>query len=209
MAQIITSAEARQFIPKLTSGEDALLTALIDAVDAAFAFWLGYPEQTTTGSATITPTVYTEFLDGPDAVHADLLRLGRWPLTAVTTIHDDPERVYGATTLVAATDYELDGRHGLVILTTSSVQGAWSTSYRAIKAVYTAGHAIATMPTDIKLAARLAVSHYFRLRHQAGHSSISQQGGSTSIRPETLPDSVRELLKPWRMGVAAAGLAVG
>ncbi len=189
---LITAAEAREAIPSLTgTGEDTLLATLITAVGAAFARYLRYPEASAGAEATLESTSYTLYLDGPGGRD---LTVPVWPLTAVSTIEDDPELTYdGSTYLVPATDYAIaDGRRGLVRLDVDSTWGHWSTANEAVKIVCTAGWS--TVPAGIKAAAKLAVRHLWDLRARQGRQSVSQGDTTTAYRREDLVSGAVELL---------------
>ena len=201
MAAIITAAEARQYVPKLTgTTEDLVILELIDHVDSMFARHLGGPRATATADPTISSTSYTLFYDHPHPDHRDVLNLGIFPVSSITTIHSDVDREYGADTLIAASDYTTDPVLGLVILNTDSVQGTFDFGFRAIRAVFVAGHA--TVPEDIKAAAKIMLKHIYNLRFRGGVSNVNTAGITATLREELMPPHVKEMLRPYRNKMA-------
>lgn len=194
---LITVAEAKLHIPRqeaASTAEDPNLETMISRVGRIFGRWCGYPPASAGGASTMESTSYTLYLDGPGG---QTLRLPIWPVSAFTSIYDDPDRDYNADDLVASSDYDTDGEQGLVILKPSAAHGAWSRSYRAIKATITAGYT--TVPDDVKLAACLMVRHLWDLKHTQGRQSVNQGEQTAQLREETLPAAVRELLGPYRL----------
>mgnify|MGYP001562733235 CR=1 FL=1 len=193
---LATAAQAKLYIPELTSAgtaEDANLDTVIARVGGIFARWCGYPPASLGVVPTMESASRTLYLDGPGGRD---LRLPTWPLTAITSIYDSPDRDYGSEDLVAAGDYTLvDGDHGLVVLDVDAAHGAWTTGRMAIKATVTAG--FSTVPVDLVHLACLATKAAWDLRRNQGKSSLSQQGVSVGLRDE-------ELLSP----VVRAGLAI-
>ena len=196
---LCTASEVRAIMPQLTgTSQDSILDTMITRADTQMARWCLFPAATPGGVPTMEDTTYTRYFDG-NGEGGVTLRLGIPPLVSVTTIHDDPDtRTYGAASLVAASDYDLDLELGQAILTSTSTHGAWSSrSYRSIKAVYVAGWV--TVPEELKGLCAELVAHWWRLRKERGKNSVSQQGTSLSLIPETLPDRVKEGLAPYRL----------
>jgi len=192
---IITVAEAKQYLPGLnasSSAEDTVIGVLVDAASTWIARYCGYPGKT----PTVEDISYTRYLtpDDPEDLLLDVL-----PVVSITTIHDDPDRGYGAAHLVDSANYALlDGDAGLVV-TTETGTHSWSVgSKRAVKAVFTAGYA--TIPDDMKLACRMIVRASYDLRKRSGVVSETAAGGTqATFRDEDVPQGVRRLLKPFML----------
>lgn len=201
---LITAAEARAAgIASLggSSDQDTLLDTLIDRADHALATWLGYPDQHSgSDGPTLESVTYTLYLDGPDADAPDRLTLPVRAVSSITTIHSDPQRDYGSDTLIASTDYDLDGTEGVLYLRPDA-SSSWDTARRAIKVVCVAGWADTEAPPAVKQAAALLVRHWFDLgKERMSMSSVSQGDVSTSYRRETIPAVVAQLVEPYRVG---------
>jgi len=67
-----------------------------------------------------------------------ILRLKQYPVASITSLHDDPDRVYGADTLIAATDYVLDDEKAGIV----KLDGiAFEEGLKNVKVVYVGGFA--------------------------------------------------------------------
>ena len=110
----------------------------------------------------------------------------QWPIRAATSIHEDVNRSYGASTLLTVDDdYIVHKAKGQITRVYSSGSGArnWQQGHRAIQVVYTAGYEdTASIPDSIKYAALRAMALVWRevQRKQQGLSSVSDDRGSLS-----------------------------
>ena len=201
---LITAAEARDYIRGLSgTAEDALLDKLIARCGVLFATHCGFPAASAGAAASLEQTTYTRYHDGPggNTLHLDVL-----PVLSVTSVHDSPDRTYGSSDLIAAADYEVHGNDGLVVLKTTGSTSGFSTAYRAIKAIYSAGYS--TIPDDIKHVACLQVRWWYEGRAIVGMRSVSQTGGSVSVGASLargaggglqLLQEAKEVLRPYRL----------
>lgn len=206
---LITTTEAKQQIPGLTgSGDDALLTELISVAGGVIGTYLGYPPSSVGATPTAESTSYTRYYDGPGGRE---LVVDVYPLTAVASIYDDPNRDYTSSYLVASSDYTIiDSEIGLIDLSSSSTHGAWSTRRRAIKVTFTAGYT--TVPDWLQHAARLTVRWLWDLRQLQGKQGVSVPGGgSITVSPGyngtfrnagILPQEAIDILMPHRLSRA-------
>ena len=193
---LITAAEARLFIPALTgTGSDTELDRLIASADAVLARWCGWPPAAAGGAATFEDVTYTDYLDGPSLTVPTALQLPVFPVQSVTSIAKDDQGDWSYSDTIAAGDYTLDGRTGLVYLNPDASEG-WTSGVRAMKVVYVAG--FATIPDDIKEACALLVAHWWGLRKNRGKQNASANGQNAGFRPETLPHNVVQLIAQYR-----------
>lgn len=217
MAAIITAAQARRWIPGLTgTSEDAILNDLIDSADSALAEYCNFPycqgeSPPDSQGKTLLKEGYQFFLEG-DILNPLVLRLPVWPLSGDTpTVHMDPSREYGASTLlVDGTDFEVLNVHSsgsqfaaLLIKPKSSI-GAWSTAFRSCRVQIQGGYSTLgigydDLPKDIQVACGLLVAHWYQLRHTSGLTNVSQAGGSAGLVSGAIPDNVKEIMKPYRL----------
>jgi hypothetical protein len=193
---LITAAEAKDLVPGLTgTGQDTRLETYISRAGALMAAWCGFPPASAGVDPTLEDTTYTEFYDGEGGL---TLRLDIYPVLSVTSIYDDPDRDYGATTLVSSSDYDIDGRKGLVHLKPDAAHGAWSDGeLRAIKATFVAG--FSTIPDSLKHACAQEVKRMMTGRATQGQASASTSGKSVSYRDPGLLSETREILAPLRL----------
>lgn len=116
---------------------------VIDAVTEAILDWTGRAIIHNPGLGTVT----TEFHDGE--VDWDSIFTREFPISSVTSLHDDVDRVYGASTLLTENThflvYDDEGRiqlidsSGISILTKRE-QGFFNPGFKNIKLVYVAGY---------------------------------------------------------------------
>lgn len=92
------------------------------------------------------------------------LFLSQWPAITVTTVHEDSDRAYGATSLlVEGTDYIVDTTAGKLIRISGASPTTWTTGFEAIKVVWTAGYSNQdAVPPDLKRIAREFFAMQFR-----------------------------------------------
>lgn len=124
----LTSLATLKAFKNITASEhDAELLRLIPAVDAFIERYCNRPLE----SATIT-----EYHSG--RAGQAMLKLRRYPVTSITSLHDDVDRGYGTGTLLAASDYVLtDPPAGLVELDGTT----FDEGLNNIKIVYVTGYA--------------------------------------------------------------------
>lgn len=198
---ILTAAQAREYLPGITgTDQDSRIETLIARAEAAIARRLHFPPASAGGARSLESATYTHYVGRSPAVlreSATTLRLPVHPVTAITTIHDDTDWSYGASSLVASSDYVLDGEAGVVTLTPTADHGGWSTEQGAVRVVYVAGWT--SDPGDIVQGVALLVQHWWRLRKDGGRQSVSEGGVSDSLRDETIPDVVAQLVDPYQL----------
>jgi hypothetical protein len=188
---VITAAAARLQIPGLTgTAEDTKIETLIDVADAmiAAAVCAAMPDN---GAPTLASATYT--LIEPEVVVSEdgYTLLVRVPnITAVTSLHVSASRVWDASTLRDSAGYVLDVRTSMIEIDPS--YPPLPLTRRSVRAVVTAGWA--TLPDDLAHAVAVLTRHLFDLRHGQGRTSVSEAGISTSLRPETMPDAVRQMI---------------
>lgn len=173
-----------------TAPLDSLIPTLISGVSAAFELHLGRPLEATSR---------TETFDADPTVRRFFLRAA--PVSAVASVKYDPDRVFGADTLIDSDSYAVDEDLGIVILD-GYVLGSFSP--RAVQVVYTGGlgadqAALEAAFPELVHAADLQVAHLAKQRHALGATSISAGGGSTAFVGgyDLLPEvrSILELLR--------------
>ena len=197
---LVTAATVKGYIPELSgSGADAIITSIISRVETQFSQFLGFP-RADSNVYTLDSTTYTLYLDGPMFSDAEVLVLPVKPVTAITSIHSDVERVYGSSSLIAASEYELDVVNGRVILKPNQATQVFDNSFRAIKVVCTAGFTSA--PADLEHAICYQSALVFRGRSNIGQTSISQRQASVRLKRMMIEDEVKEILFNYRTSQA-------
>ena len=196
---IATAANVRDYIRALTgTGEDTLLNSLILRFDRVGSSFCGFP--TASNLSTFENNTYTHYFDGDGS---DRLQLRVVPANTITSVHVDVNREYGSDSLVASSDYELFTDEGLLLLKTDSDQGSFSTGYRSIKVVYTAG--FTAIPDAIVHACGIQVNHWYMNRDTIGKSKITQNTSTIDVAPLSLLPEVKQALSPYRLGGQIGG----
>lgn len=138
------------------------------------------------------------------------LYTGQWPIISITTIHESIGQppVYDATTLLAASSYELLKPRGLVRRLAGYGAGYWASGNRAVQIVYSAGYqktdglpaAAAPVPDDLQQACMFVAASIAKEsdRKQWGVSSSSDALGNVTHFMGYLPPSMREMLSHYR-----------
>jgi hypothetical protein len=131
-----------------------------------------------------TDGTYTEYQDGcelPD------IYVNEWPITTVTSIYDDPLRVFDSVTLLDSTTYTFYSNEGRISLLSDSY--VFSVGKMNIKIDYRAGYT--TIPADLQLIASEVVGKkYKNIKDKRwGYLNVSSAGeGFTIMVNDFLPD---------------------
>lgn len=183
---LISLTEAKSYLKITGSGEDAILTDFVDSISKAVATYC---------RRKLVKATFTEYYNGGGIGR---INLKNYPIVSITTIHDDSNRTYDATTLVDSDDYYFDADKGFVELYDG---GIFTDSVQNVKIVYLAGYVAGTdMPYDIELACKIWLSKvYHQYSKQSIHvSSESLRERSVSYRQEDIPIEVKRLLERYR-----------
>lgn len=135
----------------------------------------------------------TEYYNGEGQ---NVLFLNQYPVTAISSIHDDTDRVFGSDTLLDSDDYIFisgspDSEAGILRLD----GGAFCKGFANIKVVYTAGYS--TIPADLEEAAIIKVGADLMLNKYIFNAPVID--GDAFIKdPGAMKKRVEELLRPYR-----------
>lgn len=139
---------------------DNLLNDLIGRISTAFESFCGRP---------FISASYTEYYDGDGS---NMLFVDKYPLTSIDSINDDTSWSWGASTLIAATNYRIaDERY--VILDTTLSKGNQN-----VKIVYTGGYS--TIPADLKQACIEESGR--KLKHRVDYDEIAKTLSDGSVQ---------------------------
>jgi len=160
---------------------DTLLEILAEAIQDLF-------DDLT--SRTWEETTHTEYHNSDE--YGDMIFLRNYPVTSITSIHDDPERDFGATDLVDSDDYTYDADKGIVYY-----DGWFYKGKQSLKVVYKAGYTANALPKHIKQTLVRQACHWFtqavKRRWDVSSITLEGGGGTTSykdLRDNLLPDFV-------------------
>lgn len=145
----ITLDEVKDALNITDTNSDSILGSLISAQSAAI--------QSATNRKLIK-TTYTDYFNGDHDLKQ--LCLQEFPVSSITTVHDDTDRDYDAGSLISSEDYVVEADTGILRFDTLLTRGQQN-----IKVVYVAGYD--PVPDDLKLACTyLVAAEYKALRMQ-------------------------------------------
>jgi len=181
----LTNAKAYLKIPTATTSEDAILINLVNEASVKVSDYIG--RNMLTGTK-------TEYYNGEGV---GKLRLKNFPITAVTTLHDDTEREFGADTLIDASDYYLHADEGMIELLDGV---AFVAGQLNVKVVYVAGYALASIPYAIQDAVKRWVADAYMRYNNRRHGVQSESIGDKTITFSVgdIPADVKFILKKYR-----------
>lgn len=186
---LISLNDAKAFLKVTANTDDGIIGDLINGVSQMINQYCG---------RTLLSATYTDYLDGTGS--AELL-LPNYPVTAITSINDDVDRVWAAgDNIDITTNVNWEGTSGIVRLWNNEY--GFSKGNRNVKVVYVAGYSLATMPYDVALACKLLVSQHYRQSYSQWRRGIqSEQMGDRNITftNEAIPKDVALLLAPYRI----------
>ncbi|HKB05013.1 MAG TPA: phage head-tail connector protein [Gemmataceae bacterium] len=201
-----TLANVKARLGIATSSDDTLLGLLQDSADQAVA---NYCNRDFAGGT------FTEYHPGG----SEFVHLRNFPVDSVTSVKVDASRVFGAETVVPASDYVVHADRGVI----QSVAGpflprdrpglvnaevrTWTRGPRVVQVVYAT--LTGQVPADVKEAYARLVGYWYRKVKTdvaANFQDVQQQKyGDTFVifgadgTPAGLPAEVRELLGPYRV----------
>lgn len=132
---------------------------------------------------------YTEKHNGSN--FSQKLFLVNFPVTVLTSIHDDPDRDFNSDTLIDSDDYSYDEDTGIVYY-----DGVFYKANQNIQVIYTAGYTANNIPKGIKEILVRQACHWFTQADKRKWDKSSQstkEGGTvgyTKLKGNLLPDFV-------------------
>ena len=190
---LVSVATVKEYLPEVTgSGADSDLTNLIVRAESEIARYLGFPLFDGGSLPQLDSSTYTVYLDGPMYTDSSVLQLPFKPVTAITSVHSDPNREYLSQHAIESSEYDLDVYNARLILKPKDATQGFDRGYRAIKVVLTGGYASAV--GDLQHAICVFVAHLHRAKAAQGKESNSQRGASVNYSPRVIPDEVKEII---------------
>jgi hypothetical protein len=144
LSAFTTLANVKEFFKITGTGMDALITNLIIRITKEIQ---NFCERK------LFSDTYTQYYDGSGY---QTLMVDEYPVTAITSIHDDDDHVYGTDTLIDSGDYIFNSGSKNALSGLIKMDGSYfSRGTENIKIVYTAGYT--TVPGDLEEACILMV----------------------------------------------------
>ena len=196
---LVSASTLREYLPEITGTDaDTELNNLILRVESSIARYLGFVPPDSVTNAVLDSSTYTVFLDGPFKNLKDVLQLPMKPAVSVTSIHSDPDLVYGSSTSIDGSQYVLDKENARIVLKSTSTD-LFDTGFRYIKVVYVAGFDNTDPPEDLVHAICLLCSNIQRSKQGQGYSNINARSVTVGFVPRTaFPTEIKQLLAGYR-----------
>lgn len=183
---LVTSTQVKEYLQITNDAHDTLIDSIIARVEEIVKNeWL----NGTTFDATGSYNTETDYYDGDGT---RVLYVDKLPLRSVTSIHIDPERSYGADTLVDSADYSVYEDEGKVVFDAQSL----SRYPKSVKIVYTAGWKDTDAPEGLKQGIISLVCAYY-LEGVGITDSVENQDFEN--RPDRLRKRAKEFLSYYKV----------
>jgi uncharacterized phiE125 gp8 family phage protein len=135
---------------------------------------------------TLLEAEHSEYYDGTGT---ETLMLNNYPVSAVHSLVIDYVG-FTSTEVADTSEYRVDSDRGMV-----TYQYTWPRGTRNIKAVYTAGYTLGTVPFDLRLAVLEMTSHLWQRRNEKLWAHETRQGGDKSITVlREMPYTAKQIL---------------
>lgn len=138
---------------------------------------------------------YTEYFDGD---RTNSILLGNFPVQSITSIHDDPERVFGDDKLIDSGDYVFDANEGenVGIVRLFKGHGIFFKGVQNVKVVYQAGYD--TIPEDAELACKQLVAWLMNRAGTEGQTAASLGGKSETYEMDSVPEYIKRGVRRYK-----------
>lgn len=110
------------------------------------------------------------------------LLLNQWPVNSITSIHVSENRVFDATTLLAAINYDIEEDEKGEGVGVVRFDGCFSKGIKNIQAIYVMGYnAIANVPPDLQLACKITAAYYFQISENRDFTVAMKTKGDEDV----------------------------
>ena len=115
-----------------------------------------------------------------------------WPISSVTSISDDPQHDWAASSVIDSADYYVSTEDDGFIWIESGM--TTTGGRRSVKLVYTGGYANeGAVPGDLKLSAKIQIKHEWDIIRRPGRGEASEVGAG-----ELMPQVLKTLVQHTR-----------
>lgn len=195
MAELTTLAAVKRSL-RLGGNAGAAVTDHDDFLNDLIPAATSYCQKKTRRTLVLAAST-TRIYDGNGS---DVIDLVDFPINSIASVHEDYERAFGASTLLAATDYYLDSGNGLLYRAAGTPWIDWPQSIRVAMSV-----GWSTIPPALERAAIRLISYWYNTRTLVGIESRSVGDDSESLR---LPDDVRKEIDDMLWPFRSHGMAI-
>lgn len=197
---LVSLAEAKEYLKIQVDTEDQIVQTLINDVCSWIQTYLG---------RNLVLSQKTEYYDGPGC---EMLMLRRFPIFVDNDnpldVRVDSLRVFAAETAISNDNLIVEKESGC--LKSFNVFGAFPCGKANIKAKYSAGYSLSTMPHDIRMATKRLLDLHYRSGYSQRKLDIKSESVgdvNTTFSGGDLPKDVERLLAPYKMVSAAPNFA--
>lgn len=191
---LVSLAEAKEYLKITTTGDDVIISHLINAVSE----WVGrYLNRDLVSKSRI------EYYSGDGS---SVLILKHSPVTAIASIYADSQREWASSTLINQTDLIIKKDSG--IIEAFNLFGNFQSGRSGIKITYTAGYTVATdggatgtMPYAIRMAVKRLIDNQYRIGYtnrKLDYSSESLGGMNVTLKDNDIPKDVKSMLQSFK-----------
>jgi len=126
--------------------------------------------------------------------------LNQWPVSSITSVHEDSSRVFGVNTLLDSTEYMIGENERAEGFTVEKFNSVFAQGRKIIQIIYTFGYALYTdVPSDIQLACKRTAAYYFKQQQNQDFIEIEKSKGNEDIvLIDGLPKSASLILDNYR-----------
>lgn len=187
---LVSLAEMKIYlkIPALETSQDSLIESFINEISQLIEVYC---------NRKFILNTYIERYNGGDRYE---LLLNNWPIQSITSLHVDHKRLFDSSSLIDPSNYDIfqDEMGDNFILERFDFK--FQKGRKNIKVEYEAGYTdITTLPSDIKLACKIAVSYYYQQQQQENWTySVKSKGDENITLIQGIPESSVIILDNYR-----------
>lgn len=170
---------------------DVSLDSLVDAAIVAASDWIERFCRQEFAETTYT-LYFSPGIDKTTVLKGGTVLVFPFTLSSITTVHEDADRAFGASTLIPATDYYIKGN--TLALYADGTTAAFQGGERTVKVVAVGGYA--TIPGLLQQAATMLATWVYTSgdRMRSNVQSESAGGHTVTYKDEDMPKPVRAML---------------
>lgn len=193
MLALISLSEAKEYLGITDTGDDLVLTHLLNEVSAIIQKYIGRE---------LVSQERTQYYSGDGSCE---LILKDFPIISINSINVDSQRSFDSSTEIDSENFIV--KKGSGIVEAFNLLGNWTPGRSNIKIVYTSGYTVGnsgsdgTMPYDIRLAAKRLLDLHFRTGYthrKLDYQSESISGMNVTFKEGELPKDVKSILDAYR-----------